>query len=172
MEKQKYLLINIETKEEFLCEKVVVDGFDYYVSNDIPANMQLYYDKFLHKILLAVKVVIKDDIDFENRIYYTNDGRCSRIENCKKVIATTNPSLDIPKVVDEVEEMANKRYNINYGGSKLAFKNGYNQAKQEYKFTEKDMIEFARFVSDSILETYTEDFELWKSKQPIKVYFK
>jgi hypothetical protein len=30
----KYKLINNKTKEEHLCEKVTIDGFDYYVSNE------------------------------------------------------------------------------------------------------------------------------------------
>lgn len=31
----KSKLINTQTKEEHLCEKVTIDGFEYYVSDDI-----------------------------------------------------------------------------------------------------------------------------------------
>jgi len=30
----KYRLINKQTGEEHLCDKVTIDGFDYYVSDD------------------------------------------------------------------------------------------------------------------------------------------
>lgn len=32
---KKYKLINNQTKEEYLCDKVTIDGFDYYVSDKI-----------------------------------------------------------------------------------------------------------------------------------------
>ena len=31
----KYKLINIKTKEETLCDKVTIDGFDYYLNSYI-----------------------------------------------------------------------------------------------------------------------------------------
>ena len=31
----KYKLINLNTKEEQLCDKVTIDEFDYYISNEI-----------------------------------------------------------------------------------------------------------------------------------------
>ena len=35
----KYKLTNKQTNEENLCDKVTIDGFDYYVSgNEIPPN--------------------------------------------------------------------------------------------------------------------------------------
>ena len=32
----KYKLINKQTGEEHLCDKVVIDGWDYYVSDELP----------------------------------------------------------------------------------------------------------------------------------------
>ena len=32
----KYKLINQKTKEEHLCDKVTIDGFDYYASDELP----------------------------------------------------------------------------------------------------------------------------------------
>jgi len=34
----KYKLINAQTKEEHLCDKVTIDGFDYYVSDNPKAD--------------------------------------------------------------------------------------------------------------------------------------
>jgi len=30
----KYKLINLKTKKEHLCDKVTIDGFDYYVNGE------------------------------------------------------------------------------------------------------------------------------------------
>lgn len=30
----KYKLINLNTKEEHFCDKITIDGFNYYVSDD------------------------------------------------------------------------------------------------------------------------------------------
>lgn len=34
----KYKLINLNTKEEQLCDKVTIDGFEYYLSDEKKIN--------------------------------------------------------------------------------------------------------------------------------------
>ena len=74
----KYKLINNKTKEEHLCGKITIDGFDYYMT---------YPEKCC--IQKEGKTVM-------------NKG-CMERNHCEKVIATNNPNIDIPKVVNEVE---------------------------------------------------------------------
>ena len=84
-----YKLKNIKTKEEHLCDKVIIDGFDYYVSDE--------------KYAVGENCIGEDEGGL--RIH-----KCVILNNClaigcKKVIATNNPNIDIPKVVNEVEKI-------------------------------------------------------------------
>ena len=76
----KYKLINLETKDEHFCDKVTIDGFDYYVSDKI-VNTNDYY-------------ITSNRIEQCSCKEEAND----LTNNCKKVIATSNPSIDIPQV--------------------------------------------------------------------------
>ena len=69
----KYKLINKTTGEEHICEKVVIDGWDYYVSDD--------------KVQVGATIGL-EQIDTLNDIDLLLQ---------KKVIATNNPSIDILK---------------------------------------------------------------------------
>ena len=92
---QKYKLINTKTKEEHLCDKVTIDGFDYYVSDETPKDK----DKVLHKngtigvLTTALAISIVEG---------TNEG--SYVDECKKVIACNNPNIDIPKITSKNEK--------------------------------------------------------------------
>ena len=91
---QKYKLINTKTKEEHLCDKVTIDGFDYYVSDETPKDK----DKVLHKngtigvLTTALAIAIVEG---------TNEG--SYVDECKKVIACNNPNIDIPKITSKID---------------------------------------------------------------------
>lgn len=147
-----YKLINNATKEETICSLVTIDGFEYYISDEIAG--------FTY-----------------NKPTYNSDGRIGLPENnqSKKVIATNNPNIDIAQIIDNSENCysLNKqdlRYifdsgNAGSGGSmynrvrkysgfddfldkdakiQTIFKN--NKAKETWQFTEKDMIEFAKWL--------------------------
>ena len=85
-----YKLINKQTGEEHICQKVVIDGMDYYVSDEKP--------KLNDAVITAVGNIhyIKEDAkDFIE--YVSKLG--------KKVIATNNSNIYIPKIVYEVGDL-------------------------------------------------------------------
>lgn len=172
----KYRLINLETKEEHLCEKVILDGFDYYVSDEKPSPCNPTNVCMAH---------ITKPCD-----------KCGKYQG-RILIATNNSNLDISKIVDEVEELADNAVENHPGNRTLnkdswmstGFVYGYNKAKETYKFTEEDMLNFALYLSSQMEEnglilnpnyikdkilfvTSTELFHLWKEQQPITLYYK
>jgi hypothetical protein len=87
----KYKLTNSKTGDEHLCDKVTIDGYDYYVNkSDIGINDYFEVDGKLLQCLTSQEA---DDLAVSN--------------DYPKVIVTNNPHLDIPKVADEVEEDKN-----------------------------------------------------------------
>ena len=101
-----------------------------------------------------------------------------------KVIATNNPNIDIPKVIDEVDNIIKNAFYDKKGDFKRStigaddwingLKLGYNKAKETYKFTEEDMIEFAQYVLDNI--SYNNDkleemLFTWKKQQLKTIYY-
>lgn len=176
----KYKLINKQTGKEHLCEKVTIDGFDYYVSDKVP---QLN-DAVITAVgnIHYIKEDAKDFIEYVSKLG-------------KKVIATTNnPNIDVPKVVDEVERLAfdyyeqvKKDYYTTGQTVKLpksskeftamadGFIEGYNKAKETH---EEDMRKFGKFcIENNVCEEenrYYQDWELlklWKEQQPKIVYY-
>lgn len=152
----KYKLINRHTGEERLCDKVTIDKFDYYVGN-IPAvsgDFALYAGHITKKL-----------IDTE---WTTGD---------KKVIATNNPSINAPQVVDEVEELA-----ISYENSftdngvtiKADFKAGYNKSQETHPFSEEDirfmLSEAFKASQEGYQITADEIIQIWK-EQPKVIYY-
>jgi len=134
---KKYKLINTKTDEEYLCDKVTIDGFDYYVSDkgyfkhndlNVPSDFSKVSDISITKI---------HDLDI------VNDSR----NGYKKVIATNNPNIDISKVVDNVKMLATQQWGDVHRTGILGFKIGYNKSQETYSFSEEDMIEFAEFVA-------------------------
>lgn len=101
-----------------------------------------------------------------------------------KVIATNNPNIDIPKVIDEVDNIIKNAFYDKKGDFKRStigaddwingLKLGYNKAKETYQFTEEDMIEFAQYVLDNI--SYNNDkleemLFTWKKQQLKTIYY-
>jgi len=132
----KYLVKNITSGEEVLCEKVAVDGEDYYTKNTY-INPKDYYLEKSNKGWIVCKLEL---------------GKCDSDDI--KVIATTNKSLDIPMVVDVVgvfaeisSEMQEATYNdqhrITY---KHGYVDGYNKSKETYSYTKEDMVELLKYV--------------------------
>lgn len=117
---KQYKLINLETKEEFICEKVVIEGMDYYS--------------------------IKGDIKFGD--YVTNGFMVwlwkdnTSLLGIKKVVASTNPSIDTPKITDEAYYLSQKASIVDRAKYDLGYMVGFNMAKGKYPFTEDDLEEF------------------------------
>lgn len=173
-----YKLINTKNKEEHLCDKVTIDKFDYYVSSD------------------KIKEIEPDDryatiVENPRRIvFYTK-----HIQDTfsKVVICSNNPNIDIPKVVDEVEKIAEEWFLINgynqfdyihshripdaITTNKL-FKTGYKESQKTYSNSDEDMKSFGKFCiennfckEENRYYQYWEMLKLWKEQQPKTIYY-
>mgnify|MGYP003553209694 CR=1 FL=1 len=80
----KYKLINKRNKESFICDKITIDGFDYYVNSDNILPNDFYYSKVMNKINHYIEIRPLTSPNLEDL----------------KVISTNDSSLSIPKVVD------------------------------------------------------------------------
>lgn len=93
----KYKLINKQTGEEHLCDKVTIDGFDYYVrSEDKKVNDFIHLDNTIKELPEyngnhIIQLLDETLLDSANTL------------NCKKVIATNNPNIDIPKIISKID---------------------------------------------------------------------
>lgn len=181
---KKYRLINKQTKEELLCDKVVIDGFDYYVSNEKRIVGDYYIGKGFNE-----DNVFKWDSSQENQ-YPNQNG---------KVVATNNPNIDASKVVDEVDELASLKYpnenpkNIELTSDvnlrRVCFKTGYSKSQETHPNSDEDMFDFYRWLNKNDWQDYSdikqglfvnfygvqkqdkELLQLWKEQQPIKIYY-
>ena len=159
----KYKLINTETKTDFICEKIEINGFEYYVYNEKSAFVK------------GAMFITIDNIIHSNYGYNYLD---------RVVIASNNPTLDIPQVVDEVEEMCDKVNNNDEFIEKYedslhyySFKEGYNKAKEQYPYSKQDMIDFVRFsmakeLTSDRIKNLPDCLELFEQQRPKTIYFK
>lgn len=181
----KYKLIQAKTGEEHLCDKVTIDGFDYYMSDEKINEETLFVDdNKLFECRNIFEIGIEDD-----------NGLIHKFENCKKIIATNNPNIDIPKVVDEVEKLAfdyyeqvKKDYYSNGQQAQMpksnkefqamgdGFIEGYNKSQETHPFSEEDMKDFGYFCAKHYKEkvlpkkSFDELLQLWKEEK-IKIIF-
>ena len=187
----KYKLIDSVSKKETICDKVTINGFDYYVSDELPKDNEIVLHKngTIGKLTTALAVALVEG---------TNEG--SYVDECKKIIATNNPNIDIPKVVDikllkykiaEHEYQTGKRERKHT--EQEAFINGWRQCLQSqetHSNSDVDMIEFKNWWLQLNIEWFdnTEDgdiyrfnngkkvtdkelLQLWKEQQPKVVYY-
>jgi hypothetical protein len=180
-----YKLINKTTNEETICTKVVVDGFDYYIAHGLKKYKDYFY------------VSLGDTIEqYEESVDYGNFHPDSI--GWKKIIATNNPSIDVPKVLDEVKELAVKIVyttgiipTSNIYGQFVGFQNGYNKSQETHPYSEEDMIEFTEWCSinfwvydsnnkiwensfergDEFSKTTKELLEIWKEQKTKTIYY-
>lgn len=109
----KYKLINKTTGEETLCDKVTIDGFDYYVSDEIPKEDDVATIPSYASLVIVGSI---DDMPYSESHRHWQGLFCNTcfdveaVSKFKKVIATNNPNIDIPKVVDEVERLAENHF--------------------------------------------------------------
>ena len=169
----KHKLINKQTKEEHICQKVTIDGFDYYVS-----DTAIGYRYGISKLYEVVEI----KINYDATLY-------------KGIICSTNPNIDIPKVVDEVKVLANlHKVNISEDWSKASFIKGYNKSQETHPFSEEDMIEFANWIGEEwspngrkecwdsnelnsthepkyLVDGTKELLQIWKEQKPKTIYY-
>jgi hypothetical protein len=161
----KYKLVNNNTEEKTLCDKVTIDGFDYYV---ISIAIGCKYG------ISKLNEVVEIKIGYDATLY-------------KGIICSNNPNINIPKVVDEVDvkeyialSVLNQQHwdtstnlPFNHG-----FIKGYTKSQETHPFSEDDMIEFAEFYFREEFNSTMQDcksskelFQLWKEQQPKIVYY-
>lgn len=178
----RYKLINKQTEETHLCDKVTIDGFNYYVSDETP--------KLNDTVITA-----------SGNIHYIKDNSKDFIEYVsklgKKVIATNNSNIDIPQVVDEVENLAKENRFIWHETSSIqkylesCFIEDSNKFQQTHQFSEEDVkwifaktLELApsaeshtRMISDKQYRNHVLDslyyyvIQLWKEEQKSKIVY-
>lgn len=165
----KYKVKNTVTGEEILCEKVVVGEFDYYVTGDDfhLKNLQNNDFAFHWKTKEILTVLEYTGITAD---WLCLDGTKRDSYKLKKVVATTNKSLDLPVVIDEVEENYYKeleqrrevaknfkgqvagRHPDFFGNTEIhnmvrGYLDGYKRAKETYSYTKDDMVEFVEYLN-------------------------
>lgn len=134
----KYKLVNHNTKEETICDKVTVDKFDYYVSDEQATEGFYGYINFQGGDIKKIGKYFGDD--------------------WKKVIVTNNPNIDIPKVLPINHCECNLTL---YPDQKEICKDICDNKYQEtYTFTEQDMINFVEWY-----ETSQEVYEFWRKNR-------
>ena len=182
----KYLLKQNKENKGILCDKITIDGFDYYVSDEAPKYKD-YYTCYVTKNLMWQTIAQRLNPSEDYNIY----------KNYKKVIATNNPNIDIPKVINEAERLSKLHQKGNYDWQeekRKSFIIGYNKSQKIHPFSENDMIEFAEFKNKNY--KYHNDFyvkkddyysvaelnlvkhyatkellQLWKEQKPKIVYY-
>lgn len=167
----KYKLVNNVTKEETICDKVTVDGFDYYVSDEQATEGFYGYINFQGGDIKKIGKYFGDD--------------------WKKVIVTNNPNIDIPKVVDPIEILLENYYSHkDDADDRVFYDTQVREIIKEYQETlsnsNEDIIEFAKWIADTKLHGYckqlyearirhkvstvNELIKIWKEQQ-IKVLY-
>jgi hypothetical protein len=153
--KKEYKLINLETKKETLCDIVTINGFDFYISDDLISG-GLAYNKESKEVEI-----------FCSHPKYAESGN--------KIIATNNPSFDLPKVVNTVEKIAFMK-----GMGNISYQDGYfdghSKYAESYPNSNEDMIEFGKYLillPEEELKSKQLDIHLyiWKATQPIRIYY-
>lgn len=185
-----YKLINNATKEETICSLVTIDDFDYYINGE-----NLKENEICPYIMCWLNGTYEL---FNSNNSISESKRLSGL--AKKVIATNNPNIDTPKVINEVENIS---YNWLYDNAEnteikyplvpmeYGFQNGYVKAKETYQYTEENLISFAAFCSDNHTlddsdksnicwqpifkdgqkQTTQELLSIWKEQQPKILYY-
>lgn len=175
----KYKLVNTATKEEHICEKVVVGGFDYYICNESAKDDFFVYNSKYNEVfkIQTKKYPLAKILDFDlwNSIY-------------KKVIATNNHDRnfkEIPKVIDEVHVLALKNADkedwdfqsqegCGYYDHVEGFKNGYDESQLTHPFSEENVYDIIDFIARNpkTKAMFKGDIlKLWKSEQIKTIYY-
>lgn len=177
----KYKLINKTTGEEHICYMVVIDGWDYYISGNEIQVGDIVIELYVDGTIGLEQIDTLNDID-------------SSLQ--KKVIATNNPNIDVPQVVDEVAKEAerdwiHKEYGFEVGYNpqrcvhgavqKPKFINGYvkgyNKSQETHPFSEEDVKEIFKIAQmqknygDYKPYTFEETIQLWKEQRPKTLYY-
>lgn len=112
----------------------------------------------------------------------------------KRRIATNNPNIDLPKVVDEVKDLAKvdaigifgNDFSLASLAHQIEFERVYNKSQETHPFSVEDMIAFANWLflwqqnsigewkhqnKNQVFKTTQELLQLWQSQQPKVIYY-
>lgn len=175
-----YKLINRKTGEEHICSKETVNGFDFYIGGVIKdineSNVWDTTDSGFHPFLKSIGSTRFAIDEFEKG-------------NFLKVIATNDPSKEIPQVVDVAKklalevndciEMPDKKYDRDEYYLVKNFIDGYNDSQQTHPYSDDDMKKFVIFCFDAVDDssgkyvnkTNQELLEMWKEERIKTIYY-
>ena len=179
---KKYKLINNLTKEETLCDLVTIDEFDYYVTKAVCVENDALYHPLLGIGISKMDGILCFHIPRNNA---TNTGSFTsplmrNFPESLKVIATNNPNIDIPKIIDEFENLAEQdadkceyykhpNSDNGYYDHVEGFKAGYNKAKETYHFTVQDMLDFGKYcINNQLCKEENRYYQYWELLQIFK----
>lgn len=163
----KYKLINNKTKEETICSLVTIDEFDYYVNDNEIIQKDFYID-------------FRSDGNKLEQFKTKEDWVLVGICDSKKVITTNNPNIDIPKIINEFENLAEQdadkceyykhpNSDNGYYDHVEGFKAGYNKAKETYHFTVQDMLDFGKYcINNQLCKEENRYYQYWELLQIFK----
>lgn len=164
---KKYKLINNLTKEETICSLVTIDEFDYYVNDNEIIQKDFYID-------------FRSDGNKLEQFKTKEDWVLVGICDSKKVITTNNPNIDIPKIINEFENLAEQdadkceyykhpNSDNGYYDHVEGFKAGYNKAKETYHFTVQDMLDFGKYcINNQLCKEENRYYQYWELLQIFK----
>ena len=164
---QKFKLINNKTKEETICSLVTIDEFDYYVNDNEIIQKDFYID-------------FRSDGNKLEQFKTKEDWVLVGICDSKKVITTNNPNIDIPKIINEFENLAEQdadkceyykhpNSDNGYYDHVEGFKAGYNKAKETYHFTVQDMLDFGKYcINNQLCKEENRYYQYWELLQIFK----
>jgi hypothetical protein len=111
-----YILINKKTNEEIICDKITIDSFDYFLSQE---EMEIENDEWCFEIHEnyesdTIKFLDKNDpkmawwlrkLNMSYRKKSPTDFEFHKVfdNTCKKIIATNNPNIDSPQIIEDYE---------------------------------------------------------------------
>lgn len=163
----KYLLKKDEQDKGVLCDKVTIDGFDYYELN--------------------TTVNSGDFVINDLQLLQVNQSTCVFYD--KKVMATSNPNIDLPKVVDESISMQlaykhteNLRLTNNERTQRwFGYIEGYNKSQSTHQYSEQNMLDLIQSLKDYTAESNNilghderepvEFLNIFKDNQPKVIYY-
>ena len=157
----KVKVINKNINQQFDCEEVEIDGYKYYIDYFQPIEVGKWYiSNQSPRLCVKIKEGKYPYIHLNNKgeeiaDFYTWKG---------VIICSNNPNIDIPKVVNEVEKIADEWFLINgynqfdyihshripdaITTNKL-FKTGYNKSQETHPFSEQDMLDFVLWKDEN-----------------------
>ena len=148
MNLKKFKLINSK-KEEIICEEVEIDGFKYYQADNCGREALIDGCFYIYKNEMICKY---------SKLY--NKSAASAGYN-KKIIATNNPNLELPQIIDtalisaqnSILLLSNLQTSRDQHVGITCFFEGYKQAKDESPFSKEEMFNFADYYFNEIFNT-------------------